>query len=666
MPALKIFGKMKYFMVSDKNDRLFNYRTICIIIFAALISGILSGIFIALTWDLPQIRSIESFRPAGVTRIYSADGILISELYLEKRDPVPLNAIPYYLKAAIIATEDRTFYRHSGMDIKGILRAVIKDMIAGEYAEGASTITQQVAKTLFLTPKKSLLRKIKEAILSFQLERRYTKDEIIELYLNQIYFGSGAYGVESAAKLYFGKPAKELSLAECALIAGLPKSPSRFSPVINLNAAQKRRNIVLKQMLETGIISDTEYNAAADNPVILINHEQSRIIAPYFIEYVKNYLEEVLGASRLYRGGLTVHTTLLSNLQDAAEESSAIGIAEITKRMKKSGIKDPDPQCALIAIDIKTGGIVAMTGGNDFYKSSFNRATMALRQPGSAFKPFIYALAVERGFTQHSLLLDAPVVFKSGKRGKDWVPQNYSGGYEGEMTIRKALAVSENIPAIRLMEILGPSSVTQFAHKLGIETPLDPNLSLALGTSGVTLIELASAYAVFPNMGKYIKPFCVTDVEDRRGNIIWRTKPEKRIAMSGEGAAIMTNMLEAVINEGTGSAGRALNRSVAGKTGTTNDHKDALFIGFSPSVLAGVWVGRDIPAPLGNGETGGKAALPVWINFMSKALSGKQDEAFNIPDGVVRVKIDPATGLSASSGSDTAATALYRKGTEPE
>ena len=297
---------------------------------------------------------------------------------------------------------------------------------------------------------------------------------------------------------------------------------------------------------------------------------------------------------------------------------------------------NPDPQCALIAIDIKTGGIVAMTGGNDFYKSSFNRATMALRQPGSAFKPFIYALAVERGFTQHSLLLDAPVVFKGGKSGEDWIPQNYSGSYEGEITLRKALAISENIPAIRLTEILGPSSVAQFAHRLGIETSLDPNLSLALGSSGVTLMDLSSAYAVFPNMGKYIKPFCVTEVEDHRGNIIWRTKPQKRIAMSGEGAAIMTNMLEAVINEGTGTAARVLNRSVAGKTGTTNDHKDAFFIGFSPSVLAGVWVGRDMPAPLGKGETGAKAALPIWIDFMSKALANKQDEAFNVPDGVVR------------------------------
>jgi len=656
---------MKHFMVSDKNNRLFNYRTISIVAFAALIFGIISGAFIALTWDLPQIRSLESFRPAGVTRIYSADGILLSELYLEKREPVPLKAIPYYLKAALVATEDRNFYKHSGVDIKGILRAIIKDIMAGEYVEGASTITQQVAKTFFLTPKKSLLRKIKEAILSFQLERRYTKDEIMELYVNQIYFGSGAYGVESASKLYFGKSAKDLNLTECALIAGLPKSPSRFSPLINLNAAQKRKNIVLKQMLSTGIISETEHNAAAAGQVVLFNHAESSTIAPYFIEYVKNYLEEVLGASRLYRGGLTVHTTLLSKLQIAAEESSANGIAEIAKRMRKRGMTNPDPQCALISIDIKTGGIVAMTGGNDFYKSPFNRASMALRQPGSAFKPFIYALAVERGFTQHSLLLDAPVAFKGGISGKDWVPQNYSGGYEGEMTLRKALAISENIPAIRLTEILGPSSVAQFAHKLGIETPLDPNLSLALGTSGVTLIELSSAYAVFPNMGKYIKPFCVTEVEDHRGNIIWRTKPQKRIVMSGEGAAIMTNMLEAVINEGTGIAARVLNRSVAGKTGTTNDHKDALFIGFSPSVLTGVWVGRDMPAPLGKGETGAKAALPVWIDFMSKALANKQDEAFNVPDGVVRVTIDPATGLPASSESQVVATALYRKGTEP-
>lgn len=657
---------MKHFMVSDTNKRFINARTILFVVFGALISGILSGTFIALTWDLPQIRSLDSFRPAGVTRIYSADGILLSELFLEKREPVPLNAIPYFLKAGIIATEDRNFYKHTGVDIRGILRAVIKDIMAGEYVEGASTITQQVAKTFFLTPKKSLLRKIKEAVLSFQLERRFTKDEILQLYVNQIYFGSGAYGAESASKLYFGKPAKDLNLAECALIAGLPKSPSRFSPLINLNAAQKRRNIVLKQMLTTGIISEPEYNASAVSPVILAGNEQSRTMAPYFIEYVKNNLEEALGASKLYGGGLTVHTTLLSNLQNAAEESSAKGIAEISKRMKKRGVINPDPQCALIAIDIKTGGIVAMTGGNDFYKSSFNRATTAVRQPGSAFKPFIYALAVERGFTQNSLLLDSPVVYKGGKSGADWTPRNYSGGYEGEMTLRRALAVSQNIPAVRLTEILGPSSVAQFAHKLGIHTPLDPNLSLALGSSGVTLIDLTSAYAVFPNMGKYIKPFCVTEVEDHRGKIIWRTKPQKRIVMSGEGAAIMTNMLQAVINEGTGAAAKILNRAVAGKTGTTDDHRDALFIGFSPSVLTGVWVGRDMPAPLGKGETGAKAALPVWIDFMSKALSNKQDETFVMPDGIVGINIDPVTGLPALSESQIVATALFRKGTEPE
>jgi penicillin-binding protein 1A len=641
------------------------FKTIIAVAAAALITGLASGTFIALTKDLPQIRSLQSFRPSGVTRILSSDGVLLSELYLEKREPVPLDSIPYYLKAALVATEDRNFYRHSGVDIKGIIRAVVRDVIAGEYAEGASTITQQVAKTFFLDPKKSLLRKVREAILSIQLERRYTKNEIMELYINQIYFGSGAYGAEAASKLYFGKPAKELDLAECALIAGLPKSPSRFSPLANPDGALKRRNTVLKQMLETGIISEAGYNDAANKPVILYKHEKGSVIAPWFVEYVKNRLEEVLGESRMYRERLIVHTTLLSGFQSAAEDASAKGIAEIKKRMKIRGIANPDPQCALIAMDIKTGGISAMTGGNDFNRSSFNRATMAVRQPGSAFKPLVYALAVERGFTQNSLLLDAPVVFKSGKRGEDWIPKNYSGGYEGEMTLRRALAVSENIPAVRLAEILGPSSVAQFAHKLGIETPLDPDLSLALGASGVTLLELTSAYSVFPNMGKYIKPFCVTEIEDHRGKIIWREKPQKRIVMSGEGASIMTNMLEAVINEGTGAAARILNRQVAGKTGTTDDQKDALFIGFSPSVLAGVWVGNDMPASLGKGETAAKAALPVWMDFMAKVLQNKEKEEFIAHEGVTGVLIDPLTGSPLESGSQVSATALYRKGTEP-
>ncbi|MEA3279948.1 MAG: transglycosylase domain-containing protein, partial [Thermodesulfobacteriota bacterium] len=451
---------------------------IILILMSGALFGIIAGIFLSITHDLPQIQALETFRPSAVTRIYSADKELLAELYLEKRDPVPLKSIPHYLKTAIIATEDKNFYKHSGVDLKGILRAIIKDILAKKFVEGASTITQQLAKTLFLTPEKSIMRKIKEAFLAFQLERRYTKDEILELYLNEIYFGSGAYGVESAAQTFFGKPVKDLSLAECALIAAMPKAPSRYSPLINKVLAVKRKNIVLKQMANSGMITESAYNKSIRETITLGKQNKKPVKAPYFVEYIKKILEETLGSSDLYKSGLTVYTTLSFELQKAAEHAVENGLYALEARMKKQGIIDPCPQGALIALNVQSGGILAMSGGRDFYKSPFNRAVSARRQPGSAFKPVVYAHAIERGFPQNRMILDAPVVFKGGKNGKDWQPDNFSKKYKGEITLRKALAQSVNIPAIRLIEMLGSSSVAQFGYTLGIESTLSPNLSL--------------------------------------------------------------------------------------------------------------------------------------------------------------------------------------------
>ncbi len=643
---------------------------ILLIIMSGIICGILSGFFLALTHDLPQISSLENFRPSAITRIYSSDMVLIAELFAEKRDPVPLKVIPEYLKKAIVATEDRNFYNHSGVDLKGIVRAIIKDIWAGKFVEGASTITQQLAKTLFLNPKKTLVRKLKEAFLAFHLERRYTKDEILELYLNQVYFGSGAYGVESAARIFFDKSVKDLTLAECALVSAMPKAPSRYSPLINRDLSIKRRNIVLKQMLFTGIINKTEYNKALNEKLNLSKKNKTSLKAPYFVEYVKDFLENIIGSSRLYNEGLTIYTTLSYELQKKAEDAIANGLSDLESRMKQQGIINPDPQSALVSLDIQSGGILAMIGGKDFYKSPYNRATIAKRQPGSAFKPVVYAHAIEKGFTQNMKILDAPVVFRGGKDGEDWKPENFSKDYQGEITLRKALALSKNIPAVRLIEMLGPSSVVQFGYKLGIESTLSPNLSLALGTSEVTLLELTSAYTVFPNRGKSIKPYGVMEVVDHNGRIVWRAKPKKRLVMSRTGAAIMTDMLMAVVKEGTGKKASIIKRPVAGKTGTTDKCKDALFIGFSPSIATGVWVGRDKFVSLGKRETGARAALPIWMEFMEKALadkpcSGFRVKYFDIPDDVVRMNIDPVSGLSANAKSPNAVTALFKKGTEP-
>jgi len=645
----------------------FNKKNVAILLFlvCGIFSGILAGAFLALSHDLPQILSLETFKPSSVTRIYSADKVLLAELFLEKRDPVPLKVIPDYLKKALIATEDRKFYQHSGVDLKGILRAVISDIRAGEFVEGASTITQQLAKTLFLTSRKTLLRKIKEAFLAFQMERRYTKDEILELYLNQVYFGSGAYGVESAARIFFGKPAKDLELAECALIAGLPKAPSRYSPLIDKDLAIKRRNIVLKQMKDAGIISGTAFTKAREERIYLGKQNNNPVKAPYFVDYIKNFLERTLGSSRLYKGGLTVYTTLDFNLQKAAEHAVTNGLLSLENRMKKQKIKNPAPECARASLDVQSGGILTMIGGKDFYKTPFNRATSAKRQPGSAFKPIVYAYAIEHDFPQSKIILDAPVSFKIATRQNHWRPENFSGDYKGEITLRMALSLSENIPAIRLIEMLGPSSVARFGYTLGIESTLYPNLSLALGTSEVTLINLTAAYAVFPNKGEFIKPYGVMEVVDQSGRLVFRVKPLKKVVMSRAGAAIMTDMLKGVIQEGTGKKARVINRPVAGKTGTTNGYKDALFIGFSPSIATGVWVGQDVFVTIGKRETGAKAALPIWIEFMAKAIDTKPIRYFDIPDDLVKVRMDSLTGLLASDDSSGAVTALFKKGTEP-
>ncbi len=645
-----------------------NKKHIAIILtlISGVLFGIIAGIFLAITHDLPQIQALETFRPSGVTRIYSADKELLAELYLEKRDPVPLKSIPHYLKTAIVTTEDKNFYKHSGIDLKGILRAIIKDILARKFVEGASTITQQLAKTLFLTSEKSIMRKIKEAFLAFQLEHRYTKDKILELYLNQIYLGSGAYGVESAAQTFFGKPVKDLNLAECALIAAMPKAPSRYSPLVNKDLAVKRRNIVLKQMANSGMITEDAHKKSAAESISFGKQNKKPVKAPYFVEYVKRNLEETIGSSRLYKGGLTVNTTLSFELQKTAEKAVENGLYALETRMKQQKIMDPRPQGALIALNVQSGGILAMVGGRDFDKSPFNRATSARRQPGSAFKPVVYAHAIEQGFTQNKMILDAPVVFKGGENGKDWQPKNFSGKYKGEITLRKALTQSVNIPAIRLIKMLGPSSVVQFGYTLGIESTLSPNLSLALGTSETTLIDLTSAYAVFPNMGKSIKSFGIMEVLDREGRIILQAKPKQKIAMSRAGAAIITNMLCGVIQEGTGKKARKLKRAVAGKTGTTNNYNDALFIGFSSSIAAGVWIGQDNFTTLGKWETGAKAALPIWMEFMEKALENSQCQYFDIPDDVVKIRMDPLTGRRTPDNSTHAVSALFKRGTEPK
>lgn len=631
-----------------------------LVVAIGVVIGTISGILLALSHDLPPIRMLETYQPSAITRMYSADGILLGEFYGEQRDPVALVEVPRMLIDALLATEDRNFFDHGGVDFKGVVRAILHNLSAGRYVQGASTLTQQLTKTLFLTPRKTLTRKLEEAILAFQLERRYTKDEILALYLNQVYFGSGAYGVAAAAQRFYGKSLPELTLAECALIAGMPKAPSRYSPLVDSQRAILRRNIVLRQMKALGWIDTKDYETAVAEAYQPLGLVATGPKAPYFVDYVKKIMEDALGPAALYRGGLTIRSTLVFGLQQAAEQAVEQTMSDFDRRRTPTQKVAPSAQCALVALDVADGRILALVGGRVHATSQFNRAVDARRQPGSAFKPLVYALAIERGFPQTYGMVDAPYHLKGA-----WHPENYSRRYLGLISLRRALAVSQNIPAVKLTEILGPADVVRFAHHLGIESFLSSNLSLALGTSEVTLLELTAAYAVFANQGNRTLPFGVLQVENSQGRIIWQHYPRKTAAMSRAGAAVMVNMLEAVVSEGTGRAAQDIPVSIAGKTGTTNGYRDALFVGFSPTIGAGVWVGYDDNRSLGDGETGSKAALPVWKTFMQAALKTQPLAYFDIPDDVVRIAISPTTGVPIESDGEPSVWALFKEDARP-
>ncbi|MBS3732379.1 MAG: PBP1A family penicillin-binding protein, partial [Desulfobacterales bacterium] len=504
-----------------------------LLILSALACGAVAAVVFTAMRDLPEIRRLENFSPSSVSRIYSADEVLLSEVFVQKRIPVTLEQIPDRLEDALLATEDRQFYEHSGLDLKGILRAMVHDIMSMSFEQGASTITQQLAKTLFLSPEKSLERKLKEAILALQMERRYTKDEILELYLNQVYFGSGAYGAEAAAQTYFNKSVSELRLAECAMIAGLPKAPSAYSPLIDPELAVERRNRVLRQMRQTGAITPEAYARARDKSYTRPEKgNRGKTRAPYFVDFVKRRVEAAIGSDLLYKGGVTIFTSLSWKLQQAAEQAMDKGLSELAGRMKKNGLTGSPPQGALVALDVQTGGIRAMVGGRNYHENQFNRATIARRQPGSAFKPIVYACALEHGFGQDSMLQDSPVSFSGANPDGDWTPQNFSRDYAGEITLRKALTHSKNIPAVRMLRKLGPAAVIDFARDMGITSPLSPDLSMALGTHEVTLLELTAAYAVFPNRGRFTGPHGAVRVVGPDGRMIREAEPQRRMVMS--------------------------------------------------------------------------------------------------------------------------------------
>lgn len=760
--------------------------------------GLCAGVYFWYVWssNLPYIGSVKEYRPPIITEIFSNDGEVIGRLWEEKRTILPLDQMPKHLIQAFVAAEDSRFFEHKGVDIKSIVRAFIKNMSTGKIKQGGSTITQQVTKSLLLkNVERTYRRKVREAILSLQLEKEFSKEHILFLYLNQIYLGQGAYGVEAAAKTYFNKPAKELDLAESALLAGLPQAPARYSPVSHFERAKARQRYALERMREEGLINDKEFNIALSSKLdIGVRGENTFERAPYFTEHVRRYLLKKYGKDLLYRGGLKVYTTLNLKMQVLAKEALNKGLNELDQRegyrgpvkhltdddipdfkvkaIEKFGSnppekdsivqgvvvkvddgkkevtiqigdetallplkemkwarkpnkkiayysakirkpskalrsgdvilvrilgrhdgslpgqvgKEPDTgkgsrsgfswdvsleqvpvaQGALFCMEPETGEVKAMVGGRDFKASQFNRAIQSRRQPGSAFKPLIYSAALDKGMSAASIIMDAPYVSRRNQEGEAWKPKNYKEKFYGPTLLRTGLVKSRNVITVKILKKLGVNYAIEYVRSMGIESPMAPDLSLALGSSGLSLMEITKAYAVFANGGMLIKPIYVKRVLDRNGQVIEENQPETVQAISKETAFLMTDLLGAVITEGTGWRIRAMKRPAAGKTGTTNDLKDAWFIGYTPGLVTGVWVGYDDAKEMGKGETGSRAASPIWLGFMSETLKGKPVKDFKAPEGIVFAKIDAQTGLLAGRYSKKTVFQSFKEGTEPK
>ncbi len=711
---------------------------------AALVGATIGLLFVYST-DLPQVEQLEHFRPSSTTELYDDQGRIIGSFALQRRVVASYNDYPPVLRDALISIEDKDFYRHWGVNVWRIAGAAYRDIESGGKVQGASTLTMQLARNLFLSPDRSFHRKIQEALLAVQIERRFTKAQIFTLYANQIYLGHGAYGFEAASEYYFSKPARQLRLEEAALLAGLPKSPSYYSPINHPDHALKRRNLVINSMLEDGKMTTQRADEARNKPLELKLQHDPGSLAPNFVEEIRRYLEAKYGSGQVHQGGLRVYTALDMDLQRAANRAVLDGLATYERRhgwkghlenmlrsnatlatyqhpdwedepepssyihalvtsvapgsaqirfgryiaslaqsdvawtgrkiaaILKSGDivyvkivslgargrsrvsleQDSGAQGALIAIDNASGEIKAMVGGRDFNLSKFNRATQALRQVGSSFKPYVYTAAIDQGANPDDTVLDVPVTFQTPSG--PYIPHNYDEKFEGVITLRRALAQSRNIPALKLADGLGIKSVIDYAHRFGITSNIPPYLPVALGAAEITLLEQTSAFSVFPNDGVRITPRYITKVTDYEGRVLEEDFPDVKDVIGSRTARIVTAMLREVVLHGTAVAARSMQIPIAGKTGTTNDFTDAWFIGFSPSITCGVWMGYDEKRTLGAKETGAHAALPIWMNFMTTAMADKEPGEFQPPpettQSVAIQRLD--TPDSAPAGDET-------------
>jgi penicillin-binding protein 1A len=713
-----------------------------LLVLVSALVGATTGLLLVYTTDLPQVEALEAYRPSSITELYDDHGRVIGSFALQRRVVAGYDDFAPVLRDALVSIEDKDFYRHSGINFWRIVGAAYRDIESAGRIQGASTLTMQLARNLFLSPDRSFHRKVQEAMLAIQIERRFTKPQIFALYANQIFLGHGVYGFEAASEFYFSKPARKLTLAEAAVLAGLPKGPQVYSPINHPDRAIKRRNLVINAMLEDGKITAAQAEDVRSLPLVLHLQHDPNSLAPYFVEEIRRYLENKYGADQVHEGGLKVYTSLDVDLQRAANQamldglaayerrhgwkgslenvvaegsaidkfthpdwddepevngyvhalvtSAGVGIAtlkfgryaaalgqgdvawtqgKIQNLLKAGDIcyvrilalnangsarvsleQDSGAQGALMAIDNATGGIKAMVGGRDFSESKFDRATQALRQVGSSFKPYVYTTVIDRGASPNDTILDEPVTFETGSG--PYSPHNYDEKFEGVITLRRALAQSRNIPALKLANKVGIRSVIEYAERFGITAKLPPYLPVALGSAEITLIEQTSAYSVFPNDGVRVTPRYITKVTDYEGRVLEEDYPEVKDVISARTARIMTSMLREVVLHGTGVAAAKMPFPVAGKTGTTNDFTDAWFVGFSPTMTCGVWIGFDEKRSLGAKETGAHAALPIWMNFMNTAMAGKDPGQFQgAPDVPVTVvqKVDTP---DASPGAD--------------
>jgi penicillin-binding protein 1A len=788
MPNRKTKSKILKQRRRPKKRRFFQKLVLWLFVlgfFVAILGALASvGVYFYISKDLPHIKSLTEYHPSIITNVYSDDGRKIAEFFKERRIIKPLDEMPAALINAFIAAEDSRFYKHKGIDFYSIVRAFFKNLEAGTIVQGGSTITQQVTKSFLLTPERSYTRKLKEAILAYRIDKAFNKDEILYLYLNQIYLGHGAYGVEAAAENYFGKTVKDLNLAECAILAGLPQAPSKYSPFKYPERAKQRQIYVLNRMVDEGFISNVQATEAI-NTVVEIKPRRNWYIEeiPYYTEQVRRYVEEKYGRDALYTQGLEIYTAASIEMQIIAREEVEKGLYELDKRQGYRGPlkilapeeietfsrtiqselndnplqagqtvkgvvvkvddknktvtvrignflgqialedmawarkpdlevayyetkvkhpsealaagdvilvkvkekkedsdlwqlaleQEPVAQAALLCLEAETGFIKAMVGGRDFRDSQFHRALQSRRQPGSAFKPIIYAAALDKQFddepdrfyTPATVIIDSPIVFEDEERDFTWKPKNYKERFFGPTLMRDALAKSRNVVTIKILHDIGIDYAIEYARKLGITSDLAKDLSIALGSSGVSLLELTKAYSVFANQGYLVEPVFITKIVDREGNVLEEAAPERIKVIEKTTAYLMTHMLEGVVKYGTGWRVKALNRPVAGKTGTTNNLFDAWFMGYTPQYITGTWVGFDNEAPLGKSETGSRAASPIWLGFMKRVLEDKPPKIFEVPEGIVFTKIDAETGLLPIPESKKSVFVAFKEGTEP-